>query len=194
MCIQLLLLSYSWIFMYDWAVNHIYFAISVALLHVDTLVHPTKSTGVRQSKITTGPVWDGLGGKVLRKRDGQIGPVSPFSPRSSPLTSKIFYSGVRQSKITKGLALQHRFNRIIAFWKSSTYVLALCLRLRWSYCPFHPGTRLWPPCGNLQNVRVRVIQTLCEKNMHLDHLNLKHRASCISWWFPKRYNTVKTML
>ena len=58
---------------------------------------------------------------MLRKRDGQIGPVSPFSPRSSPLTSKIFYSGVRQSKITKGLALQHRFNRIIAFWKSSTY-------------------------------------------------------------------------
>ena len=41
----------------------------------------------------------GLGEKGLGKRDGQVGPVNPFPPRGSPLTSNL--SGVRQSKITK---------------------------------------------------------------------------------------------
>ena len=30
-----------------------------------------------------------MGGKGLRKRDGQIGPVNPFPPIGSPLMSKI---------------------------------------------------------------------------------------------------------
>ena len=30
-------------------------------------------------------VLDGLGGKWLRKKDGQIGPVNSFTPRGSPL-------------------------------------------------------------------------------------------------------------
>ena len=59
-----------------------------------------KSSGIRQSKITKGVVLASLEGKRLRKRDGQIGSVSPFPPRGSPLTSKLVH--VRQSKITKG--------------------------------------------------------------------------------------------
>ena len=46
-----------------------------------------KSYSVRQSKLTKGTVWAGLGEKGLRKRDGQVGPVNPFPPRGSPLTS-----------------------------------------------------------------------------------------------------------
>ena len=40
-----------------------------------------------------------LGEKGLRKRDGQIGLVNPFPPRSSPLMSTVISSGVRQSKV-----------------------------------------------------------------------------------------------
>ena len=47
--------------------------------------------GVRQSKITKGTVLAGLGGEMLRRRDGQIGPVHPFPPRGSPLTSNIVW-------------------------------------------------------------------------------------------------------
>ena len=39
-----------------------------------------KSSGIRQSKITKGAVLAGLGGKGLRKRDGQIDPVNPSPP------------------------------------------------------------------------------------------------------------------
>ena len=50
------------------------------LLHTLTLPHPgalrspwrVKSSGVRQSKTTKWPLLAALGGKVLRKRDGQI--------------------------------------------------------------------------------------------------------------------------
>ena len=35
-------------------------------------------SGVRQSKITKGLVLTGLGGKGLRKRDGQIGPAVKY--------------------------------------------------------------------------------------------------------------------
>ena len=69
------------------------------LLHTLTLPHPgalrspwrVKSSGVRQSKTTKWPLLAALGGKVLRKRDGQIGSVSPFPLRGSPLTSKIVW-------------------------------------------------------------------------------------------------------
>ena len=44
-----------------------------------------------------------LGGKGLKKRDGQTGPVNSFPPRGSPLTSKIAWHYGRQSKIMKGL-------------------------------------------------------------------------------------------
>ena len=48
-------------------------------------------TSVKQGKITKGMVLAGLGEKGLRKRDGQVGPVNPFPPRGSPLTSDIVW-------------------------------------------------------------------------------------------------------
>ena len=42
-------------------------------------------------KIPKGMVLAGLGEKGLRKRDGQVGPVNPFPPRGSHLTSKIIW-------------------------------------------------------------------------------------------------------
>ena len=43
-----------------------------------------------------------LGGKWLRKRDGQIGPVNPFP---EALLDAVKSSGIRQSQITKRLVL-----------------------------------------------------------------------------------------
>ena len=52
----------------------------------------SKSSGIRQSKITKGVVSAGRGGEErLRKRDGQIGPVNLYPPRGSPLMSKIVW-------------------------------------------------------------------------------------------------------
>ena len=50
-----------------------------------------------KSKMTKGPVLAGLGGKGLRKRDGQI---TLSQPEASPWWVKS--PGIRQSKITKG--------------------------------------------------------------------------------------------
>ena len=52
----------------------------------------SKSSGIRQSKITKGVVSAGPGEEEgLRKRDGQIGPVNPLPPRGTPLMSKIVW-------------------------------------------------------------------------------------------------------
>ena len=68
-----------------------------AMVYYLTLSHPEalpwriKSYHVRQSKLTKGTVLAGLGEKGLRNRDGQVGPVNPFPPRGSPLTSNIVW-------------------------------------------------------------------------------------------------------
>ena len=54
-------------------------------------------SGIRQSKITKGTVLASLGGKGLRKRDGQIGPVNPLRPTDSPLTSS--FGRFRRGKV-----------------------------------------------------------------------------------------------
>ena len=54
-----------------------------------SLLSQVKLSGVRQSKMTKRPILAGLGGKGLRRRVRQIGPVNSFPPRYSLLTSKI---------------------------------------------------------------------------------------------------------
>ena len=49
----------------------------LTLSHPEALLWRVKLSGIRQSNITKGTVLAGLGGKGLRKRDGQVGPVNP---------------------------------------------------------------------------------------------------------------------
>ena len=65
----------------------------LTLSHPEALPWRVKSYSIRQSKLTKGTVLAGLGEKGLRKRDGQVhvGPVNPFPPRGSPLTSNIVW-------------------------------------------------------------------------------------------------------
>ena len=58
---------------------------------IEALPWQVKLYSVRQRKLTKGTVLAGQGEKELRKRDGQVGPVNPFPPRGSPLTSNIVW-------------------------------------------------------------------------------------------------------
>ena len=50
-----------------------------------------KSSGIRQSKIPKRLVLAGVVAKGLKKTQWQIGSLNPFTPRATPLTSKIIW-------------------------------------------------------------------------------------------------------
>ena len=74
--------------------NHKALLYTVADCFTSFLTHSHPEALLWQSKITKDPVFGSsfdLGGKGLRKKNGQIGLVNPFPPRGSPLKSKIVW-------------------------------------------------------------------------------------------------------
>ena len=78
--------------------------VQLTLSHPEVLPWREKLYSVRQSKLTKGTVLAGLGEKGLRKRDGQIGPVYPFSHRPAKIFPFVFFilSNARQFYSSRG--------------------------------------------------------------------------------------------